>query len=120
MLKKALGITSQYRHRIIDFVPFEQSILVEYQGVDSWGKTFGRTYETVAYWYQKPPELPVLSISRPAENLYRITWSPAGSYDLEFDTSPLFTSPVATDVTGLTQYDYPTTEDAGFFRLKLK
>lgn len=57
LLKKASGMTSQYRHRIIDFVPFEESIVVEYQGVDYWGQRYARLYESTAYWYEQPPAI---------------------------------------------------------------
>jgi len=57
LLKKASGVTSQYRHRIIDFVPFEESVLVEYQGVDYWGLQYARLYESTAYWYEQPPDI---------------------------------------------------------------
>ena len=120
LLKKANGITTQYRHRIIDFVPFEESILVEYQGVDYWGQEYARLYESTAYWYQTVPGPPELHVSRGGDNTYHLVWDEGGSYDLEFDTSPSFESPQVTDVTGLTEYDYHTEENHGFFRLKAK
>jgi hypothetical protein len=120
LLKKATGITTQYRHRIIDFVPFEESIIVEYQGVDSWGKEFARLYESTAYWYQFLIEPPDLVISSAGGNMYHLSWAEAGPYDLEFDSSPDFNSPVAVDVTGLTEYDYYTEETQGIFRLKTR
>jgi hypothetical protein len=120
LVKLPAGTTSQYRCRVIDFVPFETSILVQYQAVDSWGQEFERTYETTAFWYQQPPAVPVLSISRLSHTEYHLTWSPAGAYDLQFDTEWGFPSPVETDVTGLTAYDYYTELSQGFFRLKTK
>ena len=122
LLKKDSGVTSQYRHRIIDMIPFEQSILVEYQGVDIdyWGDQYARDYESTAYWYQKEPGPPELQITLTGEDTYHLSWDEAGAYDLEFDTSLAFDSPDAVDVTGLTEYDYNTGEGRGFFRLKEK
>ena len=120
LVKLATGTTSQYRHQIIDFVPFEESILVQFQAVDSWGQEFQRTYETTAFWYQQPPAIPALNISRLSNTEYYLTWSPAGAYDLQFDTEWGFPSPDEVDVTGLTEYTYFTPGTEGHFRLKLK
>jgi len=118
LLKSAYGMTSQYRHMIMDFVPFEESILVEFQGVDYWGAEYARLYESTAYWYQKVAGPPVLQVTRASANVYHLSWDEAGSYNLQFDTSPTFDDPNETDVTGLTAYDYPTVQGEGYFRLR--
>jgi hypothetical protein len=114
------GTTCQYRHRIIDFVPFEVSILVQYQAVDSWGQEFERTYETTAFWYEKPTVVPTLAITRLSNTQYHLTWSPAGAYDLQIDTARDFPSPTEVDVTGLTEYTHATPGLETYFRLKLR
>jgi hypothetical protein len=120
LLKKTNGVTSQYRHMVMDYVPFEQSILVEFQGVDYWGAEYARVYESTAYWYQKAPGPPVLQVSNGGVNTYHLVWDEAGAYDLQCDTSSLFESPETIDVTNLTEYYYSTSEGCVFFRLKSK
>ena len=122
MLKKDNGMTSQYRHMIMDPVPFEQSILVEFQGVDIsyWGDHCARHYESTAYWYQKVAGPPVLEISMTGEDSYHLSWDEAGDYDLEVDTSPDFASPTTTDVTGLMEWNHATAESEAFFRLRAR
>lgn len=120
LLKKTNGITCQYRHMVMDYIPFEQSILVEFQGVDYWGIEYARLYESTAYWYQKAPGPPRLQIFFNGSNTYYLVWDEAGSYDLQFDTSLSFDNPQSIDVTNLTQYSYATDGEILFFRLKSK
>lgn len=71
--------------------------------------------------YTPPPEtMPTLTISKLNATTYRLAWSPASTFDLEFDTTPAFDDPTSTDVAGLTHYDFATAGPMGCFRLKAR
>ena len=107
-----------------DEEPCSVPLVFEPQGEAVCFDAFGFGYFTVSenlyqpiYYFSRDADVPDLTISRLGGNVYHLVWDEAGFYDLEFDTSLTFDNPDVVDVTGLTEYDYSTGEDSGFFRL---
>jgi len=64
--------------------------------------------------------VPVITIIGYQNGVCHLSWSPAGSYILQFDTTPTFTSPVSIPVDSLQQeyfYDAGSATGKGYFRL---
>ncbi len=90
-----------------------------------WGYTLMGNPFLYARYTPPPAPMPTLTASKldagqqaTQATTLRLTWSPAGNFDLEFDTTRAFDDPTTTDVTGLTHYDFTTAEPEGYFRLK--
>ncbi|MBN1918830.1 MAG: hypothetical protein JW889_13070 [Verrucomicrobia bacterium] len=107
-----------------DEAPCGVPVALEPQGEAVAFDAFGFGYFTLSegarrpiYYFARVADAPSLAISYIPPDTYRLTWPEPGFFNLEFDTSSAFDDPNVVDVTGLTQYDYTTTERRGVFRL---
>ncbi len=107
--------------------PCDIPLISEPQGEAIGFDAFGFGYFTVSeytyqpiYYFARAADAPNLVISSEIENTYHLTWGEAGFFDLEFDISISFDDPDVVDVTGITEYDYYTEKNKGFFRLMRK
>jgi hypothetical protein len=90
-------------------------------GFDAFGFGYFTTSEGInqpIYYFPRVAAPPDLTIMSPADDVYRLSWGKAGFYELEVSSSVALDTPEVIDVTGLTEYDFGTSNRQLFFRLK--